>query len=256
MILADPEGSILADYVNKGELGNDVGSWLVEGIGEDFIPPVSDLSLVTSAYAVTDAEAFETARTLLAKAGILAGSSTGTLIAAALHYCRDQDQPKRVVTLVCDSGNKYLSKMFNDYWMSDQGFFKRPSRGDLSDLISRQHSEHATVTVSPDETLSAAFGRMALFDISQLPVLKADKIVGIIDESDILLRVVENEDRFSDTVETAMTARLQTLPTSANVTDLLPIFEEGRTAIVVDGERFLGLITPTDLLNYLRQKRR
>lgn len=121
MILADPAGSILADYVNHGTL-KEAGSWLVEGIGEDFIPPICDISLVKQAYTVTDAQSFQTARELLQKEGILAGSSSGTLLHAALQYCRAQTVPKRVVTFVCDTGNKYLSKMYNDDWMREHGF--------------------------------------------------------------------------------------------------------------------------------------
>jgi cystathionine beta-synthase len=120
-ILADPAGSILADQVETGRYG-ETGSWLVEGIGEDFIPPLAHLEGVRSAYRVTDSEAFATARQLLQVEGILAGSSTGTLLTAALRYCRAQTSPKRVVTFACDSGNKYLSKMFNDDWMRQQGF--------------------------------------------------------------------------------------------------------------------------------------
>ena len=92
MVLADPQGSILADYVNTGVVSEDVGSWLVEGIGEDFVPPVSDFSRVKRAYTVTDAEAFDTVRTLLKREGIFAGTSSGTLIAAALRYCREQTE--------------------------------------------------------------------------------------------------------------------------------------------------------------------
>jgi len=125
MVLADPEGSILAEYVETGNISEDVGSWLVEGIGEDFIPPVSDLSMTGKAYTVSDAEAFHAARELLQLEGIIGGSSSGTLIAAALRYCREQTEPKRVVTFVCDSGNKYLSKMYNDVWMQDQGLLDR-----------------------------------------------------------------------------------------------------------------------------------
>ena len=119
-ILADPKGSVLADYVNLNKLRNDAGSWFVEGIGEDFIPKLADFSLVKKAYEITDEESFSAARLLLREEGILAGSSTGTLLAAALKYCREQTEPKRVVTLACDSGNKYLSKMFNDEWLKEK----------------------------------------------------------------------------------------------------------------------------------------
>src|SRR5690606_32600128 len=116
ILLADPEGSVLAGYVRTGRVSSEVGSWLVEGIGEDFLPPVADLSRVRKAYSIPDAEAFDACRTLLRKEGILAGTSSGTLIAAALRYCREQSEPRRVITFVCDSGNKYLSKVYNDYW--------------------------------------------------------------------------------------------------------------------------------------------
>src|SRR6059058_5595344 len=136
MVLADPAGSILVDYVKTGQIGQ-AGSWAVEGIGEDFVPDIADLSLVSSAYPIDDAESFATARELLRKEGILGGSSTGTLVAAALRYCREQTEKKRVVTFVCDTGNKYLSKMYNDFWMAEQGFLEREPAGDLTDLISR-----------------------------------------------------------------------------------------------------------------------
>ncbi len=124
LILADPVGSVLADYINKGKLGAS-GSWLVEGIGEDFIPDIADFSQVTKAYAISDAESFAVARELLRSEGLLAGSSTGTLLAAALKYCREQTEAKKVVTFACDTGNKYLSKLYNEFWMEDQGFIER-----------------------------------------------------------------------------------------------------------------------------------
>jgi cystathionine beta-synthase len=119
IILADPEGSILASCVNTGAAPEEVGSWYVEGIGEDFIPDNCDLGLVSLAYTISDKEAFNTARQLLTKEGIIAGSSSGTLLAAALKYCREQNECKRVVTLVCDTGNRYLSKLFNDDWTTE-----------------------------------------------------------------------------------------------------------------------------------------
>src|SRR5690625_4322805 len=255
MVLADPEGSILTHYVETGEISKDVGSWVVEGIGEDFIPVICDLEQVRTAYTIPDKEALLTARELLAKEGILAGSSTGTLLAGALRYCREQSEPKRVVTLVCDSGNKYLSKMYNDYWMYDQGFLERPVAGDLRDLISRRHDERGTVTAGLEETLLAAHGWMKLYDVSQLPVIDSEgKVVGILHESDLLLAVVKDEDRFRELVSSAMTSNLETIQVDQPVEALLPIFDRGFVAIVMEGEKFLGLITRIDLINNLRRK--
>ena len=255
MVLADPAGSIVAEYVRTGNVSKNVGTWLVEGIGEDFIPPVCDLSRVRKAYSIPDGEAFGVCRELLRKEGIFAGSSSGTLLAAALRYCREQTAAKRVVSFVCDSGNKYLSKVYNDYWMIDQGFIQRQTHHDLRDLIARRHKEHAVATVGADETVLAAHQRMKLYDVSQLPVLKDGRIVGIVDEEDILLEVYENPAHFREPVTAAMESHLVTVPPSATVEQLMEIFNRGLVAIVVDGDEFLGLITRIDLLNWLRRRK-
>src|SRR5690606_12895356 len=164
-ILADPVGSILAQYINEGTLSQKSGTWMVEGIGEDFLPAISDFTRVKKAYSIPDRESFLTARELLAREGVFGGSSTGTLVAAALRYCREQTQPKRVVTLVCDTGNKYLSKMYNDYWMLDNGFLERQPTGDLRDLIMRPYQQRDTVVIGPDDLLVTAYQRMKLYEI-------------------------------------------------------------------------------------------
>ncbi len=252
-ILADPAGSILADLVEHGTIP-EAGSWLVEGIGEDFIPPLSQVEQLTQAYRVTDAQAFTTARELLHKEGILAGSSTGTLLAAALRYCRAQPTPKRVVTFACDSGNKYLSKMFNDDWLRQQGLLQRPVTGDLRDYIAFRHDEGATVFALPDDTLATAHARMRLYDISQLPVLDNGRLVGLIDEWDILTQVRADALRFSLAVNTAMTRQVITLPKEADEETLLRTFAQGHVAVVMDGDHFLGLITRADVLNTWRNR--
>ena len=254
MVLADPAGSILAPLITTGKRPASVGSWVVEGIGEDFVPPVCDLSRVKKAYSIPDREALLVCRELLRREGIMAGTSTGTLVAAALRYCREASAPKRVVSLVCDSGNKYLSKVYNDFWMHDQGFLERKRTGDLRDLISRRHGERAVATVKDDDKVLTAYQRMKLYDVSQLPVLKAGRIVGIVDEEDILAEVYDNPEHFNQPVAEAMESHLVTVPPTASVAELMDIFKRGMVAIVVDGEEFLGLITRIDLLNWLRRR--
>jgi cystathionine beta-synthase len=254
LVLADPVGSILEEYINRGTLSDKSASWMVEGIGEDFLPPISDFTRVKKAYAISDKESFLTARELLEKEGILGGSSTGTLLAAALKYCREQTTPKKVLTLVCDTGNKYLSKMYNDFWMLDNGFLARQPTGDLRDLILRPFSQRDTVVVGPNDLLVTAYQRMKLYDVSQLPVMDGDNIVGIVDESDVLLHVYGDESRFRDPVSTAMVSKLDKIDVRSPIESLLPVFDRGHVAIVVDGEKFIGLITRIDLLNYLRRR--
>jgi len=219
IVLADPAGSILKDVVENRPPG-EAGSWLVEGIGEDFVPANADLSRVARAYTVSDAESFAAARELLKREGILVGSSTGTMLAAALKYAREQTTAKRVVVLSPDGGNKYLSKMFNDYWMEDQGFIERPATGDLRDLIGRRHDLGAAVTLAPDDRLQVAYARMKLHDVSQLPVLDGDRIVGLLDESDLLLGVIENPAHFDEPVSAAMSSSIETIAVDAPIAAL------------------------------------
>jgi cystathionine beta-synthase len=254
LVLADPEGSILAEYINEGRLSTKSSSWLVEGIGEDFLPTISDFTHISSAYSISDRESLLTGRELLMKEGILAGSSTGTLVAAALRYCREQTTRKRVLTFAADTGNRYLSKMYNDFWMRDQGFLATDSHGDLRDLIARPYASHDTITIAPDEPLANAYTRMKLYDVSQLPVMSENRIVGLLDESDLLLAVAESTSRFEDPVSSAMETQLTEIEVGAEVSELLPIFDRDFVAIVKDGPEFLGLITRVDLLNYLRRK--
>jgi cystathionine beta-synthase len=254
LVLADPEGSILAEYINQGTLATKSGSWMVEGIGEDFLPTISDFTRVSKAYCISDRESFLAGRELLTREGILAGSSTGTLLAAALRYCREQTEARRVLTFACDTGNRYLSKMYNDFWMRDQGFMDVENHGDLRDLIARPYQSHDTVTIGPDEPLANAYKRMKLYDVSQLPVIENGSLVGILDESDLLLAVAEDAQRFDDIVRDAMETDLTEIDVHAPVEDLMPIFNRDFVAIVKDGPQFLGLITRVDLLNYLRRK--
>jgi cystathionine beta-synthase len=255
IVLADPVGSILAPLIKTGKM-IEPGSWTIEGIGEDFVPPNCDLDLVKKAYAISDKESIETARALLSKEGILGGSSSGTLLAAALRYCREQTTPKRVVTLVPDNGNKYLSKVYNDYWVIEQGLSSRNLKGNLSDLIARTHDTGGTVTVGPDDTLMVAYSRMRANDVSQVPVVVDGRIVGILDEHDILAHVEGHEEfraqQFKDPVRCAMTARLKTVQVGDPLEKLPPIFERNEVAIVCDNDKFVGLITRIDLINHLR----
>jgi cystathionine beta-synthase len=256
MILADPEGSVLAPYVETGRMVQ-AGSWAVEGIGEDFVPPNADLSLVSQAFAIPDAESFASARELLRAEGVLAGSSSGTLLAAALRYCRAQSAPKRVVSLVCDSGAKYLSKVFNPIFLAQEGWSHPDRHGTVRDIVVSRYSEGTAVVVRPEDNLRTVFARMRSSDVSQLPVVDASgHVIGLVDESDVLAALLaerEDPDRaFARPVEEVMVRRLETISAEAPIADLLPLFRKDYVAIVMDGDQFLGVATRLDLINYFR----
>jgi len=249
MIVADPEGSIVADAVTKGIIKYEGGSWLVEGIGEDFIPTNLNLDLVDDAITVSDKEAFEVLQTLLKEEGILAGSSTGTLISGAIKWCQKQDSHKKVATLVCDTGNKYLSKAFSKSWLKDNELIEEKEQGNLSDLISRRADRGEMISIKPGDTLMTAYNRMRASDVSQLPVLEEQKLVGIVDEEDLLLNVYKDENLFSKSIDSIMVSDLETIDVDSDENTLYKVLSEGKVAIIFEGEIFLGFITKVDLIN-------
>ena len=253
MVLADPVGSGLAGIVRNGEPGPS-GPYAVEGIGSGRVPPVADLSRVSRAYSIPDSESFEIVRQLLRRVGILAGSSSGTLIGAALRYCRESTEPRRVVTFVCDTGAKYLSKVFNDYWMIDQGYLRGPEGPGVRELLTRRYEAGAVITVKPDDSLLIAFQRMRMADVSQVPVLEDGQVVGILDESDLLVAVHSSSAEFDRPVRSAMTSRLETISPEASLDEVYRILNRGLVALVVANGVFLGLITRSDFLSYLRRR--
>jgi cystathionine beta-synthase len=256
MILADPEGSVLAPFVETGEM-REAGSWAVEGIGEDFIPPNADLSLVRKSYTIADAESFASARELLRSEGVLAGSSSGTLFAAALRYCRAQDTPKRVVSLVCDSGAKYLSKVFNPTFLAQEGWTHPHRHGKVGDVVINRYKEGTAIVVRPQDNLRTVFARMRSADVSQLPVVdERGHVVGLVDESDVLGALLTEPTDASKTfacpVSDVMVTRLETISADAPIADLIPLFRKDYVAIVMDGSQFVGIATRLDLINYFR----
>ena len=254
MVAADPEGSIISDAVLKGDYSYDGGSWLVEGVGEDFIPDTFEVSLMDDAETVSDKEAFEVLQIILKEEGILGGSSTGTLVAAAAKWCRKQTEHKNVVTFICDTGNKYLSKAFNKAWLHDNNLLETEKFGDLRDLINRRADKGEMISVSPTDTLLVAYNRMRASDISQIPVINNDKLMGLLDEEDLLFTVSKDSEAFSNKVSSHMIEKLDILQFGASEDELLSVLSEGKVAIIYDNETFIGFITKVDLINYYRNK--
>ncbi|MDA9623527.1 pyridoxal-phosphate dependent enzyme [Rhodobiaceae bacterium] len=252
IVAADPEGSIIFDAVKKGTFSYEGGSWFVEGIGEDFIPDVLDLSYIDDAVTIPDSKAFDTLDLLLKKEGILAGSSAGTLVAGAIEWCKAQKEPKRVVSLICDTGNKYLSKAFDDAWLSNNGLSVRNLRNDLSDIVVMRSDKQQIVSVKENDTVLIAYNRMRNSDFSQLPVLDNDKLIGTINENDILNYCGENKDGFSHSIDRAMSDNLHKIDCKSSIDDLSSLLNKDSFAMIMEGETFIGIVTKVDLLAYLK----
>ena len=206
------------------------------------------------AETVSDKEAFEVLQTLLKEEGILGGSSTGTLVAAAAKWCRKQKEHKNVVTFICDTGNKYLSKAYNRSWLHDNNLLDLEKYGDMRDLINRRADKGEMIIVSPNDSLLVAYNRMRASDISQIPVLDEGQLKGVLDEEDLLFTVSKDPAAFSSNVSEHMISELDTLQFDASEDELLSILSEGKVAIIYDGDTFIGFVTKVDLINYYRNK--
>jgi cystathionine beta-synthase len=138
--------------------------------------------------------------------------------------------------------------------MFDQGFLKHPKTGNLRDLISRNYSEGGVITVKPNDSLLTAFQRMRLADVSQVPVMENGRCVGVLDESDLLYATHGDTSRFRSIVRDAMTSKVETLSVSADFEELYRVLDRGLVALIVDQGQFVGLLTRSDMLSYLRRQ--
>lgn len=252
VILADPVGSVLAGYLRTGELA-EKGRWLVEGIGEDHIPPISDLTLVDRAYTIPDRESFATIRQLLRVTGLLAGTSTGTLIAAALRYARDVSSPKRILTFACDTGTRYLSKAFNPDWLYEQGLTPRRELGDLRDCVSRHYAQGEVASVSPEDTLEIAWRRMRQGEYSQLPVLEGGQLVGLLTEVDVMIALADPKRGARSPARDALHHAAPALDSRASLENLVRLLETEPAVAIRHEEVFYGLATRTDVITHFRR---
>ncbi len=252
LVLADPKGSILKELIDTGKLSKDVGSWIVEGIGEDFCPPLLESNLIDYAYTITDKEAVKTCSIILQKEGILAGGSSGTLIAAAIKYCRAQKVKKNVVTLVCDAGDKYLRKVYNNSWKIREGLHSKKSSNDLTDIISYPESLGTMPKINRGSKCDLAFKLMNENSLDKLLVEDDNKnILGVIEESSLFKAVIKNS--FQGKINNFVNMKVKKVQHNLEFKKLLALFEKEKFVFVYKKKQFIGMITQSDLLSYIKR---
>jgi len=240
---ADPEGSILS--------GDSPHSYKVEGIGEDFIPKTFNRQVVDEMVRVSDKESFNTARQLARQEGILAGGSSGTALAAALKYAQRLTQPKTIVVLLPDTGRNYMTKIYSDAWMHENGFWEDRHRRAVTvgEVLRRKPDPHRLISVGPSDKLSLAIHLMQTHSISQLPVLDGDKTVGSLSESSVMKALHDGIDFHNQAISVVMAKPLPGLEESADVAEAYRVFLTGAAGLVVTRQRqSVGLITRADLI--------
>lgn len=255
----DIEGSILYEiWLNKGKIpeGAYPKTYKVEGIGEDFLPSTTDITVVDEIVRVNDRESFLWARQLVRQEGIFAGGSSGSALAGAMKYCRSLSPDRLAVVVFPDSGSRYLSKFYDNKWMRENGFleleFGEVTLGDL--LLAKPNK--ALYTASLGDSMRKVMGTMRQNAISQMPVVKSDgSLAGTIEEVDLLNHMLDNhqhshEEKIDDLVQKAQAI----FPSDTTLDDAMPSLTQGYALIVVDGNRPTGILTKIDVLDYVAGK--
>ncbi|HEX5688942.1 MAG TPA: cystathionine beta-synthase [Roseiflexaceae bacterium] len=250
----DPIGSLLYQYFQTRELGP-AHSYKVEGVGEDFLPSTLDFDIIDDVVQVTDREAFTTTRRLVREEGLFAGGSSGLAMAGALKWLRgagaDLTEDDMVVVLLPDSGSRYLSKVFDDNWLRENGFLEQASVGDL--LVDRSRE---VITAAEDTSIAAAIRQMKTHGISQLPVLDAaGRLHGIVGESDLLDYLISGGS-MEHTIADLHAHEVATVDPEMPLDELTTVFGRSAAAVVVKDGTVEGIVTKIDVIDFLANRAR
>lgn len=260
VIAVDPEGSIVYDYFKTGKMVP-AESYLIEGIGEDFIPKNYDFKYVDDIVRVKDQESFLMTRKLLTQEGIYSGVSSGAALVGALRWIEQQGswaKGKKVVVMFPDSGNRYLSKVYNDDWMREAGFLSQSVLGTVSDLLDFIRTDSKIITALETDPVATVIQQMKEKGISQLPVTGSDhQIKGVITESFILNAIYEGRAKPSDSIEKLIDPSVELVKSSDSVEKISRLVQQGKHPLVIrePSNEIIAIITKIDLLTYLGSRK-
>jgi cystathionine beta-synthase len=257
----DIKGSLLLETWKEGRIPEDPHpkTYKVEGIGEDFLPGNLDLSLIDEVVQVDDAESFLMARRLVHEEGIFAGGSSGSAVAAIFKSeLVKKLQPGQIaVVILPDSGDRYLSKMYDDNWMRENGFLSSSRSNDKISTILQKHQKISVMTTSPTERMASVVQKMNAYDISQLPVVDNEGfLLGIVSEGEILDHLLHSDHIHGqeETIAELVNPNVLTTELQSSVESVLPAFERGKVVVVIEKNKPVGLLTKIDLIDFLTEK--
>lgn len=245
----DPEGSMYYDFVKKGEIV-EPHTYRIEGIGEDFFPETMDFSVLDEVIRVADKESFLMTRRLLTEEGLFAGISSGAAVVGAIRYAESLPEPRTLLVILPDSGNRYLSKVYDDNWMREVGFLD-PPRGRVRDVIGSASDSPIVITARLGETIGEVVRQMREHGISQLPVVDGTEVVGMIGESELIRPLLEGGMQPTDVIDSLVTTAFTRVAPSDPVDRLPEIFQRSHAAVVVENGVLRGIVTTIDLISYL-----
>jgi cystathionine beta-synthase len=255
LVGVDPIGSLYYEYVKTGRLTKPF-SYYVEGIGEDFLPSTMNLKLLDEIVRVDDKECFNMTRRLTREEGLFCGGSGGAAVAGAIKYAERSGKKENIVILLPDGASKYLSKVFNDEWMKQNGFLDEPDPlGLVADVLARAGTR-TLITAHRGEPIRKVIGLLRDHSISQLPVLdENDRMIGLVAEADLLRHLVSSEGKLDDPIDPLVESDYATVTPATRVVLLRNIFNDAKLVVVQDGDRTIGIITKIDLIEYLAERR-
>ncbi len=252
VVAVDPYGSVFYDHFKSGRAGKPE-VYKVEGIGEDMITQAMDFSVVDDMLQVGDRDCFLTARDLTTKEGIFAGGSSGAAVWGAIQVAKQVGPGKRIVVILPDSGTRYLSKLFNDEWMRNYGFLDdRPELGNVAKILERKNGT-PLITAQTGDTLQDVIGKLKKYDISQLPVLEDENLVGLIREKEVLAMLVSGRYAPTHPIRDAIAREYHTVSRETPVSRLAELFSKQSADVVfaVDNRKLVGILTKIDLIEFL-----
>ena len=248
----DPIGSLYYDYVKTGTMVKP-RPYKVEGIGEDFLPGTMNLGVVDEIIRVNDKECFLTTREMTRREGIFCGGSSGAAVAGAIKYAEMVGKKMNIVVLLPDSAQKYLSKIFDDNWMRQNGFLEPDPIGTVADLLAAK-GHGAVVTATAADKVRDVIIKMKAHGISQVPVTRDGKLIGIVAEIDVLRHMVEAGHSPDDTIESLVEADFATVTPATRIALVADLFQQGGILVVLDVDRIIGVVTKIDLIDYLAKR--
>jgi cystathionine beta-synthase len=251
----DPVGSLLYDTWRLGRVPEEpfLKTYKIEGIGEDFLPGALDLGVCDEVVQSGDKESFLITRRLVREEGIFCGGSSGSAVAGVLksRLVRDLDRDEIAVVILPDSGSRYLSKVFDDDWMRENGFLEAPwGAATVADLLAAKPSREV-ISVSPLEKVRNVIARLHEHDISQVPVVSDGKLAGMVTETQLLNHLVSGEAAADDPIAPIVQRQVTTVSSETSLETVMGLFGDGSVAVVLDGEEVAGIITKIDLIDFL-----
>src|SRR5215813_2117300 len=249
VIGADPYGSVFKTYKETGKLV-EATPYLVEGIGQEVIPPNVHIKYIDEVINVTDSESFDLARQLGRTEGIFCGGSTGTNLAVALRIAREADAEAVIVFIVCDTGEHYLSKFHSDEWMKEKRLLEpQKITAGLISGTKKSHAPKTLVWTTPEEKVADVLAKMDEQGLTQLPVLEDGRPVGSVRENRVLAKVVRNRDLLESAVSEVMEASFPTVDVDASANEITRRLQISPAVLVEEHGRIIGIITRNDVLD-------